>query len=167
MGIVVNLSQKEADSAPLDPIPSGKYHFVISDVELKESKSKKNPGKPFYSFEFTVQESDKLKTPETAVGRKVFASAMLWDGALYTIVNILKALGRDVESGQLEIPEPEDFLGLELIGRVVITPKRTVKDENTGETKEYEPRNDIKSFYALDGAGASATSNGAGASFLP
>jgi hypothetical protein len=170
MGIVVNVSTKEATAGPQEPFASGKYHLVISDVEMRESKSNKNKGKPMYGMEFTVQESELLKTPAEVVGRKVYTNACLWDGALYTIIGLMKALEMEVNEGQLEIPEPEDFLGLEVIAKIVITPKKTATDENTGEKKEYEPRNDIKGFFSLNAPGTipkagSATSGGS--SVLP
>jgi hypothetical protein len=148
MGIVVNVSKKESEAQSFDLMPAGKYHTIISDVEMKESNSAKNKGKPMYNIEFTVQETGNENHDKYA-GRKVFTNACLWEGALYTIINIMKALGYAVEEGALEIPEAEELLGKELITRVVVTPERTVVDENTGEKKTYEPRNEPKGFFAI------------------
>jgi len=137
MGIQVNVSKKESEAGNLVMLPRGWYKVTISDVALKESKSEKNNGKPMYAMEFTVNE------PAEFEGRKVFTNACLWDGALYTIIAILKGLGYEVDEGELEIPEGDDLIGGELMARITITPPRKVGD------KEYDERNDIKSFATL------------------
>jgi hypothetical protein len=154
MGIKVVLSEKEASSKALEPVPSGWYKVNISDVELRESKSAKNNGKPYYSFEFTIAEGDHE-------GRKVFTNAMLWDGALYSIVQIMTALGYEVEAGELEIPEPDDFLGQELMAKVVITPARKVDD------KEYDARNDTKGFRSIEQGAPAGNAKPGTSSLLP
>jgi hypothetical protein len=167
MGIKVVLSNEEAKSSVLEPVPLGWYKVTISDVELKEVKNapapgkKDNRGKPFYSIECTINE------PEAYEGRKVFTNAMLFEGALYTISQIMKAMGIEVESGEVEVPEIEELLGQEFMAKVKITGARKVGD------KEYEARNDIAGFKAVGeqevkvaATTGSATSKG-GNSLLP
>jgi len=170
MGIKVVLSDKEASSTVLDPVPMGWYKVTISDVELKEVKNapapgkKNNVGKPFYSIEATINE------PEQYEGRKLFTNAMLFEGALYTISQIMKAMGIDVEAGEVEVPEIEELVGQEFMAKVKITPARSVIV--AGEKKEYEARNDITGWKAVGeqevkvAAAGSATSKG-GTSLLP
>jgi hypothetical protein len=166
MGIKVVLSNDEAKSSVLEPVPLGWYKVTISDVELKEVKNapapgkKDNRGKPFYSIECTINE------PEAYEGRKVFTNAMLFEGALYTISQICKAMGINVEAGEFEVPEIEELLGQEFMAKVKITGARKVGD------KEYEARNDISGFKAVGeqevkvAAAGTATSKG-GSSLLP
>jgi hypothetical protein len=129
MGIKVSLSDQEASSGDrsFDPMPIGKYHAVIHAVELAESESDNNPGKPMLNFEFVVQD-----TPgrwQEYANRHDFVNACLWEGAMYTIVGILKALPSQKgnknayednldSDGNLEVPtEPEYYEGQELFIR--------------------------------------------------
>jgi hypothetical protein len=160
MGIKVILSKEEASSKVLEPIPSGYYKVAITDVELRESKSLKNAGKPYYAIEHTVQEGDHE-------GRKVFSNVMLFAGALYSLNQLLNGLGIDTEAGEIEVPEPEELLGRELWAKVKITPARKVKDEKTGEMKEYEPRNDIAGYKSLTAGAPNANVKPGSSSLLP
>jgi len=92
VGIKVNVSEQESQAGDrnFDPLPRGKFHGVITAVDLQESKSEANYGQPMLNFEFTVQD-----TPgpwQKHANRKDWVNACLWEGALYTIVGILKAL---------------------------------------------------------------------------
>ncbi len=112
--IRVNMSDKEAASVDREPLPSGKYHLKITDVELTYTKeTAKNPNKPYLSFEFTVQDGK-------YAGRKDWTNAMCFDNALYTISQILKALDKaiDPSGGQVDIPIAREFyIGKDLWGR--------------------------------------------------
>lgn len=142
MGIVVNVSAKEQAAGTFEPIPAGWYTCTISDGELVESKSTKNKGKPMYELQFTVNEGQHE-------GRKVRTFACLWSGALYTIVNLMKALGYEVEEGDLEVPEIDELLGRDVLVKVAKTPKRTVTAPD-GSTKEYDEGNEVKGFKAIE-----------------
>jgi len=142
MGIKVVLSAKEADSKVLEPIPSGFYLVTLTDVELRESKSEKNKGKPYYSIEHTVAEG-------TYEGRKVFSNVMLFEGALYSAVQLVAALsGEQPEEGELEIPSAEELLGAQVWAKVKIVGERTVVDPATGEKKTYERKNEVGGYKA-------------------
>jgi len=157
MGIVVNMSGQEASS-----------ECEIAEVKNPPKPGKKdNRGKPFYKLEFTVQESAALKTPEKYVGRKVWSNAMLFEGALYTIVQLMKALDYSVTEGAVEIPEPEDLIGKEVILQVTVQKERTEKDAQTGEEKTYAPRNDVRTFWPLEKAAEGNLAPTGKASYLP
>jgi hypothetical protein len=139
MGIKVNVSEQEASSGErnFDAMPIGKYHVSIIGVELEESQSEAHPGEPMLTFEFMVQDSP--GTWQKYANRHDWTRACLWDGALYTIVGILKALpsqegkknayedhmkptGRVNAEGkpilELDVPtEPEYYEGQELFIR--------------------------------------------------
>lgn len=123
--IRVNMSGKEASSADREPLPSGKYHYKITDVELTYTKeTAKNPHKPYLSFEFTVQDGK-------YAGRKDWTNAMCFEGALYTISQILKALGHNINpsGGEIDIPIAREFyIGKDIWGRRA--PDRTQKNED-------------------------------------
>jgi len=145
MGIKVVLSEQEAKSEVLKPIPSGVYKVNITDCELRESKSEKNNGKPYYSFELTVADG-------AYEGRKVFTNVMLWAGAAYSLNQLLNAVGISTEGGQeVDVPEPEAWLGKEIMVKVKITPPRKVGD------KEYDERNDVAGFLKQGTSTANAT----------
>jgi hypothetical protein len=92
VGIKVNVSDQEAQSGErnFDALPVGKFHAAITAVELQEAQSDANAGQPMLNFEFTIQ--DTPGTWQKYANRKDWTNACLWDGALYTIVGILKAL---------------------------------------------------------------------------
>jgi hypothetical protein len=130
MSIRVNVSDQENNAGDREPLPVGKFHVAITDVELQESQSDNNAGKPMLNFTFTVQD-----TPgpwQEFQGRKDFTNACLWSGALYTIIMILKAMDKYDDckdaNGELDIPtEPEFYLGEEMIIRRAVDPKQKKK----------------------------------------
>lgn len=161
MGIKVNMSTKEGSSASLDPLPVGKYLVAVTDGSLKASTSAKNPGKPFYNLELTVQEG-------AYDGRKIFTNVMCFEGALYSISQMLKALGVEVVANgdqatfqvpdheENEIPELEYFMGQQFVVKLSIEKERTV------EGKTYPERNEVKSWSSAKdwkGPGASPSAN--------
>jgi hypothetical protein len=126
VGIKVNVSEQEDKSGDREPLPVGKYHMAITDCRLDSPKQGDNVGKPMLVFEFTVQDSDDSQVQgrkaREFVNRKDFVNACLWEGALYTIVGILKAINEykncTDENGNLEVPDdPEFYLGRQLYVR--------------------------------------------------
>jgi hypothetical protein len=154
MGLVVDISSQEAESKAFDDLPSGKYNCVITDVSIEESKSAANAGKPYYHFEFTIQDGK-------YENQHIWANAMLWSGALYTIVNILKALGEDVQEGKLEIPDAEWFVSKPVIVRMAMG-----KASKGADGTEYPARVEAKGFFPIDGKASPAAQAKAG-SLLP
>jgi hypothetical protein len=160
MAIKVVLSSKEASSKVLEPIPSGWYKVTISDVELRESKSQKNKGKPYYAIEHTVSEGDHE-------GRKVFSNVMLFEGALYSAVQLMAAItGEQPNEGELEVPDPDELVGEEMWAKVKITPERTVTDD-AGEKKTYEKRNEVAGYKSLQAGAPNGNAKPGNSSLLP
>jgi hypothetical protein len=165
MGIKIVMTDQEASSKVLEPIPAGWYKVTISDGDLKASKSEKNHGKPYYSLERTVNE------PAEFEGRKVFTNVMLFEGALYSAAQLLKALtGEDLTGGEVEFPELDELMGQEVMAKVKITGTRTVQTPEGPKT--YEPRNDVTGFarigeQAVKVASAASGQAKSGSSLLP
>jgi hypothetical protein len=131
MGIKVNTSEQEASSGDgTGFLPSGSYHVVITDVELAESQSEKNPGKPLLKFTSVVQDGP-------FADRDVKWTACCWDGALYTIVGLLKALDEFENQGgaaNLDIPDAPEFY---LTRHVMV--RRGVNKKAKAENPEDDP----------------------------
>lgn len=158
--LYVNFSEDEAasESRDLEPLPSGKYLMAITDCELKESKSAKNPGKPYYAITLTVVQD---KAGGRYVGRKAFSNAMLFSPALFTITHIMKALGYQVSGGKVRIPPAPELIGKELVVGGVKVNETQAKDD---PSKTYPAKFEPKSYFAKgtwqQGAGAVTTRSG-------
>jgi hypothetical protein len=164
-GFSVNFSEKEASSEAraYKALPKGEYLCNITDVSLEESKSEANYGKPMFNFELTVADGEYKD-------RRMFNRAMLWEGALYTISQYLKACGIDPKAGK--IPPASWWLGKQVVAVVAVVQKMD-KDESTGkytvrvyddpETKKIPTtQNDVKgvkpaSSYIPGSAGTQTT----------
>lgn len=134
--IVLNLTDDDLTEQKFTPAPAGWYPVEIEEIETRESKSAKNPGKPFYSIKFKSVDEDRFK------GR-FFDNVMLWQGAHYDIVAIGKALGLIESAGDFSIPTEDELLGKELEVRVVIE-KYTNRDDEEAE------RNAVKGYRGLE-----------------
>lgn len=127
-GLKVNFSQEEASSEAMDfdPLPTGKYHVKITDVELRESKSEKNAGKPYWNLEMTVQDGP-------YENRKLWGNVMLFEGALYSLGQLAKALGMEdeiIKKGN--VPDGDDLISRDLI--VTVKKQRnTYLEEKNGD----------------------------------
>jgi hypothetical protein len=134
--LYVDLSEKESVVKDFTPVPRGAYHVVCTDGELRESKSDKNKGKPYYALEFTIQDGPHEN-------RKVWTNAMCFAGALFTMVQLVEAMGGEVPKGggKFRIPAIDELIGKHFIARVSIKP----------ETDEYDAKNEIRGFKAYDG----------------
>jgi len=144
-GLYVNFSDQEAatEGRDIEPLPSGKYLCTITDVDLRLcGPESKNPGKKYYAVEFTVVED---KRGGEFVNRKCWTNAMLFSPALYTIVQIMKAIGIPVNSGKGRIPEPS-----ELIDQIVVVAGRYVGEQvdKKDPSKVYSPKFEPKSIMA-------------------
>jgi hypothetical protein len=158
MGLTVNMSSKEAAAKAFDDIPVGKYNCVITDYSLEEcGPNSKNPGENYYRFEFTIQDGK-------YEGQHLFANAMLFDGALYTISNLMKAVGFAVTEGEMEIPDGEEFVTKPVICRVGMS-KAQVGD-GTKENPQYPSRPEVKGFFPA-GSGTSVAAAQKKGSLLP
>lgn len=143
MGFKVNFTDTETyggSSLGLDPLPTGKYHVAITDVEARESgPNSKNPGSTYLNIEFTVQSGP-------FEGRKVWTNATLLPHALFTIKGILEAVGIETTGNELEF-EADDLMNKELAVKVNFLKAGQVT--YNGETRDLDDRNEVKRFYKL------------------
>lgn len=163
-GLKVNFSDQEASSEVLDfdAIPTGKYYARITDVEDREcGPESKNQGKPYWNIEFTIQDG-KFED------RRVWTNCMLFDGALYTLSQLLKATGHEKAIQTGNIPDGETFISKEVIISVRKMRDKYREDQNG----DGEPvwKNEVKGISKYEGespsSGASKAKAGAG-SLLP
>lgn len=135
MSIKVNVSSDDARVESQSVLPAGNYDMKITDVEVREVKEFRpdgspnpNAGSPYYNMEFTIQEGKYQ-------GRKAWTNAMLFEGALFTVIKILKALNYNVSPGELDIPEPNELTGKDI--RVYMGRKRGQSQEDAPEPKQF------------------------------
>lgn len=151
MPLRVNLTTKEAESQSLEVLPTGKYLCNIVEGSLEEVKpGKANVGKPYWKLRFVVQDGP-------YAGRSIYSTVMLFEGALYSLVQIMKALGYDVSEGSLDVPDIEDIEGKSLVVRGVKKAAATDKDG-----RDLPERFEVKGYIA-----ASITMKTGDTSILP
>jgi hypothetical protein len=140
--IHVNFTDDEASSEArsFDPLPRGKYPVKITDGELREVKSGKNEGRPYWNIEFTVQEGN-------YADRRVWTNVMLFDGALYSLSQLLKATGHEDSLKDGVVPPLDAFIGEAVVINVI--------------QREYEgeKRNEVKGIMKPDAISASSGSS--------
>jgi len=168
-GLYVNFSEEEAasESRDIEPLPTGKYLMTITDVNLREcGLASKNPGKPYYAIEFTVVAD---KKGGQFVNRKCWTNAMLFNPALYTISNMMKALGLPVSSGRMRVPSPDFLIGkVMMVGGLYVGEQKDKQDPS----KTYQPKFEPKGFWAeaqwtaAAGTATTKTKSGARSSLL-
>lgn len=132
-GLRVNFSTQEASSSARDPLPRGEYHLKITDGEVRFSTSQKHAGKPYWALELTVQDGPYSD-------RKCWTNVMLFEGALYSLSQLMKALDYDIDEGEFVVPDVEDIITRDVVCRLSIK----------AATDEYDARNEVKSFKKWD-----------------
>ncbi len=174
MPIKINVSSKAAEKPKpqrsFEDLPKGWFKVRITDVALEEVKKEfrddgsKNPNfeKPMYAFEFTVTDDTEINPVDEKGNpqfedRKDWTRACLWDGAEFTIVNIMRALGKEIEPGDLDVPDITDendpdggidfFMGKEL--RILRGTRK--KERESARRNKTEPRIEIVAFSSADG----------------
>lgn len=134
MGLRLNFVETdEPKEGGFEPLPTGKYHCVITDMLETETKGGKAPGTPMVKCEFTVQ-SGKYEN------RKLWDNLVLSDEALWKTKALLYAIGfteDEVKAEDFEF-EPEEYIGRELDVRVGI--KKA--------TDEYDASNKVNGYAA-------------------
>lgn len=151
-GLHVNFSDQEAGSEALDfeALPSGKYYCRVTDIELKEvGQDSKNAGKNYWAIEFTVQDGE-------YENRKLWTNAMLFEGALYTLVQLLKATGHEDAIATGDIPDADEFLSKEVM--LNVKKLRDTYRENRDGSDEPMWKNEVKGIKAYEGAKTEAPS---------
>lgn len=164
----VNFSEEEASSEARDyePLPTGKYHVTIFDGEVAFSQSQANPGKPYWKLTLQVQDGK-------YEGRRLWGNVMLWDGALFSLAQILKAVGREDALKSGKIPAVNELIGKDL----VVTAQKlqdTYKmekegiDPKTASPEERSYKTEVKGYKPWDGKPVGSVSSGSGSnSMLP
>lgn len=140
-----NLSDTEATTGDsFEPLPEGWYDAVIDEVEEAESKSAKNLGKPMYVVDYKIEGGD-------FDGRTKREWACLWEGALFTIVSLQKAIGRPetVSDGKLEVMSADELVGKRLKLRIKHKEETYVDKEGQSVTAT---RDNIQSRAVIGGA---------------
>jgi hypothetical protein len=143
----VNISEKEGESEGriFEPLPGGTYVLAVTDGSVAFcGPNSKNPGKPYWRLETTVQTG-----PHE--GRKLFTNVMLFEGALYTFVQLMKALGRPVDG---TVPRLTEIVGTgEQVAAVVSKQKDDYRIKQDGWTpgsgEQMPMKNEIKNFMHL------------------
>lgn len=150
----VNFSEEEAASEgkSFDAIPSGRYLVNITDIELRESKSEKNNGKPYWHVELTVQEGD-------FEDRKLWTNVMLFEGALYSLSQLLKSTGFEDSIKKGIVPSADSLMGKQCVAVVRRQVDKYLQDQDPTGKPEF--KNEVKGFQpagAVSGAKAGAGS---------
>jgi hypothetical protein len=137
----VNMSSQEAEAESFPDLVPGKYRVAIFKVAVQRSKSDKNPGKPLYNVTYKVQDGQYK-------GAQIFGDYIcLWEGALYSYSQLIKALGFPVSTGNNKVKTPAELIGKTLIVRLGMGKSNTSIDKITGETKTYDARMQVKGYF--------------------
>lgn len=144
----VNFSSNEAEAKAFEVPPTGEYLVCIVDGSIEAVKAGDNVGKPYWKLRFVIQDGK-------YAGASIFTNIMLFDGALYGISMLLKALGYVISEGENEIPELEDLLGKPFYAKGYKRPAKT--DQKSGrdlperfEVKSYSSANSVPSDNNAD-----------------
>lgn len=141
-----------------EPIPGGKYIVEVTDYrESTASDGAKNPGAATVSWQLTVESLVNGDTHLTnregkeikVEGRTVWENMTLVENSFWRLKAFLEACGFDV-SGEIDF-NPDEVVGSRLVAKVAIQKGR--KNPETGE--EYDPRNQVKSWFSLSDEGVS------------
>ena len=160
-GLKVNFSDQEASSEArsFDPLPTGSYYCRITDVEERWcGQESKNPGKPYWNIEFTVQDGP-------FEDRRVWTNCMLFEGALYTLAQLLKATGNEKALQTGNIPDGESFVTREVI--VNVKKQRDTYAEQRDADGEVQWKNEVKGIRAYAGASPTSKAKSGAGSLLP
>lgn len=169
MSLDFSVDFSNVEDKNFDPVPSGKYLLAVTDYEVKEcGPNAKNAGAPLVQFEFVIQEPHEIGGVKVA-GRKLWTNVMpTVENVLWRLKNFMSALEYDVD-GEINFNPAEicarPYEERLLVAKVVLQGAR--KDKESG--KEYDERNEIKTFYKAStwkGGGASSAGS-ADKSLLP
>lgn len=133
----VNFTGEEAESKVYVVPPSGSYLCnIVEATDEVVRPNKKNTGKPYWRLRMVIQDG-----PHS--GTSLFGAVMLFDGALYSLAQLMKAFGQDIGSGEFVVPETDTLVGRQVVARGVKRPAKTDPDGNDlperFEVKGYLP----------------------------
>lgn len=128
----VNFTDQEATSVVREIPPSGEYLVSITDGEIAIVKpGKKNTGKQFWKLKFVIQDGP-------YAGTTLLSTVMLFDGALYSLAQLMKALGYDINSGDFVVPGLDDIIGKQVNVRGFKRPAETKDGQELSERFEIK-----------------------------
>jgi hypothetical protein len=148
----VNFSDEEAASEGrgYEPVPTGTYACTIVKVEVRKSKSDKNFGKPYYSLQLKVIKDEERFPKQFKYGGKVFfGSVMLFEGALYSLAQIHKALGWPMNGSIIPADQLVDQELLVIVSREKDSYKMK-QAQVEGEETEVIWKNEVKGYKAMN-----------------
>lgn len=160
----VNFSTQEAESEArsFEALPTGQYHVKITNCEVaKCGPASKNPGKPYYKVELTIQDGK-------YADRKLWTNVMLFDGALFTIAQIMKAMGRT--PGRDKIPTISELIAYDFVvtAAKIADTYRIKEDGWTPEDGPKPMKTEVKGFKKYeDGVTVGGTAAAGAGSLLP
>jgi hypothetical protein len=127
----VNFSEREATSTVRDILPSGEYFCNLVDGSTERVKpGRPNVGKPYWKVRFVVQEG-------AYSGSSINATVMLFDGALYSLAQLLKAMGFELNTGgDFVIPDLTKLFGKPVIVKGIKRPAETKDGQELQERFE-------------------------------
>lgn len=168
----VNFTDEEAGSEARDyeALPTGKYHVSIFDGEVAFSgEQAKHPGKPYWKLTLQIQDGK-------YENRRLWANVMLFEGALFSLAQLLKAVGREDALKSGKIPGIDELIGKD----VVVTAQRAldeyqmrkngVTDIRAAGSDDRLFKTEVKGFKPWDGTPVGAVSSNRGSgpeSLLP
>jgi hypothetical protein len=128
----VNMTDKEATSKVRDVLPSGEYLCNIVNGSTETVRpDKPNKGKPYWKVQFVVQEGP-------YAGSSINATVMLFENALYSLSQLLKALGYEVNTGDLIVPNLDTMFGKPVIVKGFKRPAETKDGQDLQERFEVK-----------------------------
>ena len=120
-------------------------------------------GKPYWAVTLQCTQEDEHNK------RRFWGNVMLFDGALYSFGQLMKAVGREIpKEGTFEVPDPDELIGLEILVSVA-----KARDTYQMNKPEYDPsegvifKNEVKGYKALDDATVQALGGKKSNSLLP
>lgn len=145
----VNFSDEElaSEARTFEVVPTGSYYTRITNIDLRASTSEKNNGKPYWNVELTIQDG-------AFEGRKLWANVMLFDGALYSLVQLMKATGHEASLKTGKVPTADELISAEVI-TVVQKVRDKYKEQQAGDGEALF-KSEVKGFKKYDGTSPSA-----------
>jgi Protein of unknown function (DUF669) len=140
--------EAESQARSYEALPSGRYKVYITDITRKTSTSDKNFGKPYWAMTLTVAEGP-------YEGRRLWTNVMLFDGALYSLAQLMKAFG--LVPGADPIPRPESLLGQQVgvQAQKIVDQYKIDKGDWTADSGEPKPfKTEVRGFFPAEKVGA-------------
>lgn len=124
------------------PIPEGWYPASITAMEYKPKKD--NPQSGYIELTVTL-------TDPAYPGRQFYDNLMLWDNQNDKIVEITKKKVNTLchATEQMQLTDLNQLIAKPFYVKLGTQEAREVLDPNTGETKSYPPRNQIKTYKSV------------------